>query len=206
MKRPQFLETRRPVYQIVFVLSLVLFLGLIGAGVVQAWRLFRSAPTIRINPVILGDKFVEEKKFEEALREYQETVSVDPENFEAWSKIGGIYGRMGDHERQLENYRRALAVRPREPLLLANAGNACFQLKRFDEAAAYYRRAAKLSPNSAEIQNSLGGALAMMGDFAGAIPHFERALELQPDHPSARRNLENARRDAARTIILHNED
>lgn len=198
MRRPAFLQAHSPIYQTIFMLTLLGVLAMLSLGSIHAWRLFHAPPGIAIDPVVLANRLMEAKDYEAALREYEQAVAVAPDNFEAWSRMGTIQGILGNAPLQLEHYERALKIRPNDPKLLANAGRACMRLKRPAAAISYFRAALRFDPDSADVHLNLGGALARGGDPAGAIPHFERVIELQPENNAARKNLELARNQAAK--------
>lgn len=198
MRRPALFEAQSPIYQTIFMLTLLGIATMLGLGAIHAWRIFQAPPGIAIDPIIMGDRLMREKNYEAALREYEKTITVDPGNFEAWSRMGTIQGILRNHPLELEYYERALKVRPTEPMLVANAGRACLKMKRLDEAIAYFRTALRFDPNSVDVHLNLGAALGRSGDPAAAIPHFERVVELEPDNNAAKENLKIARNQAAK--------
>ncbi len=58
-----------------------------------------------------GNKFLKIGAVEEALRAYQQTVKLNPENEVAWNMIGLIYREQEKNQDALEVYDQALQIR-----------------------------------------------------------------------------------------------
>src|SRR5205085_2727485 len=90
-------------------------------------------------------------------------------------------------------YRKGLALRPKDASALVGLGVALTKAGRPQEALAQYQLALAIDPRDAAAHNNLGWTLATEGHVAEAVPYFERALELKPDYVNARMNLEQAK-------------
>jgi tetratricopeptide (TPR) repeat protein len=86
-------------------------------------------------------------------------------------------------------WRKAVAINPKEASNHYNLGAALFDAGRVEEAIAQYNQALDLSPEYAEAHTNLAAALARNGRLDDAIAHFTKALELNPANTKARSNL-----------------
>jgi Flp pilus assembly protein TadD len=94
-----------------------------------------------------------------------------------------------DAEGAIEWYRRAEAIEPNHPRVLANLGVALARLGRFGEAEAPLRRAADLWPGSERVQNDLGLVYVRLGRPTDAERAFRAAIRLNPGLGEAYANL-----------------
>jgi tetratricopeptide (TPR) repeat protein len=96
-------------------------------------------------------------------------------------------------------WRKAVAMNPKEASNHFNLGGALFDAGSVVEAIAQYNQALDLSPEYAETHTNLAAALARNGNLDDAIAHFTKALELNPANTSARSNLGAVLAQAGRT-------
>jgi tetratricopeptide (TPR) repeat protein len=136
-----------------------------------------------------GIELATKGQLEEAAREHEEALAVDPKLVQAHVNLIRIYGQLGHPEKAEAHYRSALAIDPNLAethynygVLLAGAGKS-------SEAAAAFRRAIELKPAYAEAQNNLAYLLMTSGDLEGAARHYQAAIELKPDYRAAHFNL-----------------
>jgi tetratricopeptide (TPR) repeat protein len=114
---------------------------------------------------------------------------------------GVVLGLLGQRERALEAFDRALALNPDYVEALIHRGIVLSELGRSDEASALFRRAAAAGegrtagfarPMAARLSNlhaELGEAYAEAGDMPRAIAQYRRALELGPGFHDLRHRL-----------------
>jgi len=107
---------------------------------------------------------------------------------EAHNALGILYSLAGQADDARAEFERALAIDPRDAVVLNNLGNSMRDLRRLDDAAKAYRRAIELAPGYAEPLNGLGSVLVAEGQPDEALPLFDRALRLAPDRHEVRLN------------------
>ena len=126
---------------------------------------------------------------EEALKEFDEVVSTDPNSLshdyyvdtysEAFFDIGLIYSKKREFEKGAENYRKALKIFPNHRRSLYYLSYNLIKMGEVAEAMQYYRQAKALG---------FTGDAKGPGDFVGEAlrPFKERdlAIEYQPDFQS----------------------
>jgi tetratricopeptide (TPR) repeat protein len=124
----------------------------------------------------------------------------------AWIEAGEIAYVMGDCERSLPLFERAIAATPESAPALNNAafvtakcGNAA------DKAIAWAKKAAGLAPQVADLQDTLGYVLMKSGKPAEALEPLQRAVTMAPT-PAPIMHLAEAliatgRKDEARAML-----
>jgi TolB-like protein/DNA-binding winged helix-turn-helix (wHTH) protein/Flp pilus assembly protein TadD len=116
-----------------------------------------------------------------AARRYQ-AASADPAVApEALVGLARVHAARGDDDKAEATLARALALRPGDAQLQAEAGFAALRAGRLPEAIAAYTRVVELAPHAAGYWNTLGAMHMMAGDEAAAERALERSVALQPN-------------------------
>jgi Flp pilus assembly protein TadD len=117
---------------------------------------------------------------EKAVRLLKEIVTLDPQDFVAWAKLGTLL-----FERKLfadadAAFRKSLELKVDYTPAWINVGNLRVAQMQFEAAAEIYKHALSLEPNSARIYRSLGEAYlqARKGTLGAAA--LNKAIELDP--------------------------
>ncbi len=128
-----------------------------------------------------------------------EFVNIPPEGLQKMDAPATDYYRAVDiaseflskkqYALSIQEWRRALELGPREPLVYNNLGVALAETGKVDEAIDHYKKALELSPRYADAHNNLGEALARRGRLSEAIAHFENAIQLDSELGVAHANL-----------------
>jgi adenylate cyclase len=82
-----------------------------------------------------------------------------------------------------ETLRKALALAPQDPELLAEAGNLAAARGEMAPALDFYRRAVAADPVNAQARSYLAGYLAVAKQYEEARAEYARAIELNPAAP-----------------------
>lgn len=89
----------------------------------------------------------------------------------------------------LENFSRAVTMRPTEGSYLMYKARSLAKLNRRAEAIQVFREATRLHPNSWEAYFELAGELVAANQVAESVPEYAAAVRLNPRHAIARINL-----------------
>ncbi len=89
---------------------------------------------------------------------------------------GNAFYAAGDHDRALEEYSRALELRPGDPTTLNNRGLALTRLQRYDEALADFDHARELRPEDHQILYNRACALSLMGRLSEGLDALKAAI------------------------------
>jgi tetratricopeptide (TPR) repeat protein len=121
----------------------------------------------------------------EVLLTEADLAASDPDRSLAYYLAGRVLGeRLGQRDRALDIYRRALSIAPDDPLVLGEVARTCQALGRWEEALAVVERLAR-SGSDRRMRAALhlqAGRLAAerRGDDDRAGVHYLRAVELDP--------------------------
>jgi Tfp pilus assembly protein PilF len=123
----------------------------------------------------------------EAVRELEHALEIDPEAYEAHIALVGLYGSMGQFSQVDAHFERAMRLAPNTAQLHFNLGTARVEQGRYDEAAAAFQRTIELAPSHALAHAILGRIRYVQQDVDEANALFEEAVRLAPTDPTVRR-------------------
>ena len=117
-----------------------------------------------------------------ALKSDRSEISVtDPFTAYAYASRGLARLNLGDFDQAIEDYARALRIRPKLTEAYLGRGIALDAEGEYDRAVLDYDRAISIDPKSAEAYFRRGCALVKKQNFAAAVGDFERALAVRPN-------------------------
>jgi TolB-like protein/class 3 adenylate cyclase len=127
-------------------------------------------------------------RVEEAVAEDERALALDPSNVGAVVDLGFDYGMLGEFDKSLEYFDKAIRGSPHDPLLAHFYGGKAstnFALKRYDQAIEAARQAIAINPDKGVqyIQATLVAALALAGHDAEAREALKRYLALPSNGP-----------------------
>ena len=120
------------------------------------------------------------------------TLACTTNNALAHNGLGNVLAQKGRAPEAVEQYQKAVTIRPQFVQAWNNLGYALLQSGRVDEAIAQFQKALEIQPDFADADYNLGVALDQKGLLDEAIDQFRKTLGIQPDYPAAYNNLGNA--------------
>ena len=164
-----------------------------------------------------GQELYNDDRDEEAIEAYKKSIGLDPNNGEAYFRLGLAYMATGKKEEAEESFKKCVEVY--EKHLRTNQkdaqayyimGQALTRIgnyqddrakapKVYQEAVAAFKKAIALEPeNAADMYYELGVAYNRLFQYQEAVKAFEKATELDPDNYRASDALEKAKEDLDR--------
>lgn len=136
-----------------------------------------------------GAEFEKQGKLQDAIREHEAALAIDPENVQIHINLISLYGRAGDAGKARGHFELATRLNPGRPDAWYNYGVLMFQQKAYREAEQAFRRAVEINPYYAEAHNNLGAVYQMQARLGDAAREFRDAIANKPDYPLARFQL-----------------
>ncbi len=131
--------------------------------------------------------------WKDSLTLWSHEISIYPDRVTiAYAGRGTILQRRGDFKRAIEDFDKAIEIRPEYAEAYAGRGAALYNLGDFERAIEDFDKAIELRPSNAETYANRGAALQKQGDFKEAIADFDKAIELRPEYAEAYANREAA--------------
>lgn len=120
------------------------------------------------------------KKYVEAAGVFNELLTNDPKDFQAWTELGTVHlmeQKLSDAEKA---YASAVDVRPKFFLALMNLGRVRMMQKNFEGAIAPLTTAVEVKPTSAEANYYLGESYLQIKKGSKAVGYLYEAIKLDP--------------------------
>jgi tetratricopeptide (TPR) repeat protein len=138
---------------------------------------------------MLGRAWFLQRQVNEAIRELQEVVRLNPDFAEAYCNLGRAYVSQGQLDEAIAYYQKALDVRPDYVAAHNSLGSLLLQKGRADQVMIHCQRALELEPDNVTAHNNLGFAFSLMGRLDEAAAQLQKVVEIQPDNEVAQNNL-----------------
>lgn len=119
---------------------------------------------------------------------FYETTLKYAQNYRILSNLGQEYEHMGQIEKAVSTYEKALKLNPKDKKIFNNLGTLYANKGSKDNAIKYFNETLKLDPNDATANGNLAN-IYMAADPKKAISLYKKAIELNPYFVDAYNNL-----------------
>ncbi len=116
-----------------------------------------------------------EGRTEESIREYEESIRLDPDYARSRLNLGEIHAVRGETVEAEKEFRAAAAIDPEYPKARLNLGTLLYRTGRLDEGEQELRRAVELDEGYGKAWLHLGAVALLRGD-ENAADHADRSL------------------------------
>jgi tetratricopeptide (TPR) repeat protein len=127
--------------------------------------------------------------YPEAIRRHQLVIREHPQNALAYYHLGFAYGVMGDHQRELADYDKAIELGLSDWELFLNLGLLYAETGHLDDAIQVLQLAALLAPYRPETHFNIGVLDERQGMYQKAEQEILLSLRLDPFQDDARNTL-----------------
>jgi protein O-GlcNAc transferase len=135
----------------------------------------------RLGQLLEAQQQLRAGRAELAARSCRRLLKADPDHVDAHNLLSAALVRLGQLPAAERHSRRAAALQPRDPTLLANLAERLRARGRLDDAIVRYRDALELAPGLRIALDGLARALATCGDHEGALAAALRARDAAPE-------------------------
>lgn len=175
---------------------IVLALSVACRGQVLVWRdtetLFRHTVAAVDGAYVahnqLGILHAKSGRYDEARREFEAALAIQPSYFDGWNNLGKISLDQNDLEGAVRHYSKAIQYR-RAPKTLNNLGTALARLGRHAEAERHFAHALRLDPAHATARFNHAAVLAELGRGDEALRESRSTIAAMPGNPQAHNSL-----------------
>ena len=133
----------------------------------------------------IGLDLLEQDKYEEAIRYFDQILKVEPNDIIALSNKGAAYAQSGNYEESLKFFNKALEVNPSDVYILSNKGAALSKLGKVDEALLTVEKILDIEPNNVKILSVQADMLRSIEKYHDAAKVYEKILEVEPENTFA---------------------
>jgi len=137
----------------------------------------------------LGEIFLKQNRYREAVQQYQAALKAKPNYEKAWYGLGVAQQYLGNHREAISSFTQALSVEPRYAAAHYALADAFSTHGSHHEAFHHYRAALRYAPEEVELYNRLGNLSAHQGRWEEALHYYREGLRRQPDHAGFYNNI-----------------
>jgi tetratricopeptide (TPR) repeat protein len=168
--------------------GVALFYGTVTVTQLQYWTdsitLFKRASEVTRDNFFtessLGQAFLQEKRFPEAIKHLQRALELDPKSFMASANLGTVYFELGRFDDALKYYQVAERLQPDQPGINWMLGRTFMAQQKLDLAEDSLRRSLRSAPDQAQARMDLAQVLASKGRGSEAKAELIRLIEAKP--------------------------
>jgi len=128
----------------------------------------------------IGDAFLREGKYEEAIDQYRQTIALNPNDASAHSNWGDALRSMQRFDDAIEHYQQAIQINPRAIDARIGLAQAFYYTGRLEDAVRAIRGALEIAPRSAKAYIWLGHASIQLGRTEEGIESYRTAIQINP--------------------------
>ena len=128
-------------------------------------------------------------KYEEAIKHYQQAISLKEDFTEAYHELGYAYYKLNKYEDAVAASKQAIALNPKNADTHHNLGLAYGSLGQWQEAIKAFQQAIAIKSNYAVAYYDLGVAYKKVLEDESAIAAFQEAIRLKEDFAAAHYQL-----------------
>jgi len=134
----------------------------------------------------LGRTKYNENRFEEAVRAFQQSLKLDPQNVKSEDNLGLAYAGLNRANDAVAAYRSAIEWQKdaptKNPGPFIDLADLLLDQNRTDEAVPYLREAIQIAPKDSKAHELLGKAYLRLDKFPLAQEELEEAAQLAPQN------------------------
>lgn len=188
---------------------------------VQLSAVKRNTPIeVRLSPIpespfSKGDALYQQKKYAEALQEYQRVLAENRDLYQAYDKIGLCYYRLNDLENATEAFKLMLNKAPQSRNTLINLSSIYFEKGNLEEGMKYFKQLDEKTLTDPGTFYNIGILWFKNGQIDLAIDYFNKCIALDPGYVNGyyqlalaklnKGNIEEAKKNFQKVIELSPE-
>ena len=158
----------------------------------QAIDYYRQVMEIRQESIFynnLGNCLVKKGKIEEAIKNFQIALRMNPLSVKALNNLGNAYAEKGQYLTATNYFNKALEQSTTKEDIHVNMGNMYIKMDQFDKAIHHFNSVLTELPDQIEANIGMGVALARLNRIDEAIACYKTVLKVKPENAEAHNNL-----------------
>ncbi len=136
----------------------------------------------------LGLSYQQKGDYSKAIKQFEQTVYLNPSDFEAFNNLGHLYMTQ-NLDRALACFQKATRLNPHLSEGFYNLGVAYMAKGQYREAIKSYRTSLAIYPRNSIVLNNLGVTVEKIGKPKEAMKYYKKALKINPQNAQALANI-----------------
>lgn len=117
------------------------------------------------------------------------TGKTSPSSPNTHNNLGDVYGRWGDKQKALQEFQRAIELKPNYGDAYHNLANVYRELGQLDKALENYQNALKFNPDLWQSYQNIAAIYFSQKNYALALENIQKATTINPENLNLRNNL-----------------
>lgn len=155
--------------------------------------IFLSAVRVQPNEIMpnaaLGSIYLEEGRYEEAIKFLETTVKNDPAILQSHYHLGLAYEKINNQEKAINSYKKILEIEPAYYFANISLGSIYQKQGNYDEAIAQFKKAIETNPDNFDAHFNLAGSYMHKKDYSNALKEYQSAQSINPKAAAIYNNL-----------------
>jgi protein O-mannosyl-transferase len=135
-----------------------------------------------------GIAFFEEKKYTQAIADFDKAISISPTYTRPYNNRGMARAALKDYEGAKKDFDKVIQAHPNFARAYYNRGNAFIAMKDTVSAIKDYTRVLAIDPDNILALNNRGFARRTLKDYKGAMEDFNKAIQIDAANSEAYAN------------------
>ncbi len=144
---------------------------------------------ILIIPALMTRTIIRNKDWQNQDTLWLAAAKTSPSSHQNHNNLGDLYARQGKLEKAVEEFKKAIALKPNYADAYHNLGNIYQQMNKIDQAIESYQKAIKFNPNLWQSYQNLGGIYFNQKKYDLAREMMEKATLANPKNSNILINL-----------------
>lgn len=164
------------------------------------------------HPLSKANALYQQKKYAEALKEYQKALAENQELHQAYERIGLCHYRLGDMDNAIKAFKMMLEKEPQARNVLVNLSAILLEKGNLDEGMKYFKQLDEETINDHSLFYNIGVLLFAREQMEQAIDYFKKCAARDPNYVDAyyqmalaylnQGNMEEAKKNFQKIIEL----
>ena len=125
---------------------------------------------------------------QQAIKDYDKLIELDPKNAVVYFSRGTAYGRLGNDQQAIKDFDKSIELDPKNAVVYSDRGYTYFRLGNDQQAIKDYDKAIELDPKFSLAYSNRGPAYTRLGNHQYAIKDYDKVVELNPNSTVAYSN------------------
>jgi len=130
--------------------------------------------------LVKGNELFDQKKYEEAIQEYQNILMENPGIYKINQNIGNAYYELGDYDSAIKHYEMVLEKEPDATEVLISLGNIYLEKGESEKGLDYFRKIDVESITDPVTFYNIGTSFFNKGEIDKAIEYYNKSVTMDP--------------------------
>ncbi|MGE8206140.1 tetratricopeptide repeat protein [Heyndrickxia sp. NPDC080065] len=133
-----------------------------------------------------GIEFLQQGKFEEAIKFFTEAIEENPNDAVAYINFGNVLVAVKEIDRAKKFFEKAIEIDKGASAAYYCLGNLYYEQEQYEQAVKQFEQAENTGLHTNDVYFMIGMSFVQLGSVKLAIPYLQRSVELNEDDIEAR--------------------